>query len=50
MVVTLLSHLLGGLLPTLVAMGKAILIFAVIAAAAGMRWPRTKPPVLADVR
>jgi MFS family permease len=36
MVVTLLSHLLGGLLPTLAVMGKAILVFAVIAAAAGI--------------
>jgi MFS family permease len=36
MVVTLLSHLLGGLLPTLAVMGKAILVFAVIAAAAGV--------------
>jgi MFS family permease len=38
MVVTLLSHLLGGLLPTLAAMGKALLVFAVIAAAAGILW------------
>jgi MFS family permease len=41
MVVTLLSHLLGGLLPTLAVMGKAILVFAVIAAAAGAT--RRKP-------
>jgi MFS family permease len=40
MVVTLLSHLLGGLLPTLAVMGKGILAFAVVAAAAGVVWPK----------
>jgi predicted MFS family arabinose efflux permease len=38
MVVTLLSKLLGGLLPTLAVMGKFILAFAVIAALAGVMW------------
>ena len=36
MVVTLLSHLLGGLLPTLAMMGRAILVFAVFSAVAGV--------------
>jgi hypothetical protein len=40
MVVTLLSKLLGGLLPTLAVMGKFILVFAVIAAVAGAMWRR----------
>jgi MFS family permease len=44
MVVTLLSHLLGGLLPTLAVMGKAILVFAVIAALAGMVWRKPAAP------
>jgi hypothetical protein len=38
MVVTWLSHLLGGLLSTLIAMGWAFIGFAVIAAAAGFLW------------
>jgi MFS family permease len=38
MVVTLLSKLLGGLLPTFAMMGKFILAFAVIAAVAGVMW------------
>jgi MFS family permease len=40
MVVTLLSAELNGLLPALVAMGKAALAFAVCAAIAGPVWPR----------
>jgi MFS family permease len=40
MVVTLLSKQLGGLLPTLALMGKAILVFAVIAAVTGVIWRR----------
>jgi MFS family permease len=43
MVVTLLSGRLNGLLPTLVVMGKAALIFAVLAAVAGLLWPRPQP-------
>jgi MFS family permease len=43
MVVTLLSERLNGLLPTLVVMGKAALIFAVLAAVAGLLWPRPQP-------
>jgi hypothetical protein len=43
MVVTLLSGLLNGLLPTLVVMGKAALIFAVLAAVVGLLWPRPQP-------
>lgn len=50
MVVTLLSHLLGGLLPTLSVMGKALLVFAVIAAAAGMLWPKHEMPVAEGAR
>jgi MFS family permease len=49
MVVTLLSHLLGGLLPTLAVMGKAILVFAVIAAVAGMVWPKSASPAVQGV-
>jgi MFS family permease len=49
MVVTLLSHLLGGLLPTLAVMGKAILVFAVIAAVAGMVWPTPAAPAVQSV-
>lgn len=44
MVVTLLSEHLNGLLPTLVVMGKAIIIFAAIAAVAGSVWRPTAPP------
>ena len=44
MVVTLLSKGLGGLLPTLAVMGKVILVFAVIAAIAGVAWQRYSPP------
>jgi MFS family permease len=40
MVVTLLSKQLGGLLPTLAVMGKAILVFAVISAVTGVIWRR----------
>jgi len=43
MVVTLLSGRLNGLLPTLVVMGKAALIFAVLAAVAGLLWRRPQP-------
>jgi MFS family permease len=43
MVVTVLSGQLNGLLPTLVVMGKAALIFAVLAAVAGLLWPRPQP-------
>ena len=50
MVVTLLSHLLGGLLPTLAVMGKAILAFAVIAAVAGMVWPKPASTAVPNVR
>lgn len=50
MVVTLLSHLLGGLLPTLFMMGKAILVFAVIAAAAGMLWRKHELPAAESLR
>jgi MFS family permease len=46
MVVTLLSHLLGGLLPTLAVMGKAILVFAVLAAVAGVIWPKSAAPAV----
>jgi MFS family permease len=38
MVVTWLSHLLGGLLSTLIAMGWAFIGFAVVAAAVGFLW------------
>jgi Na+/melibiose symporter-like transporter len=44
MVVTLLSKGLGGLLPTLAVMGTVILVFAVIAAIAGVAWQRYSPP------
>jgi MFS family permease len=50
MVVTLLSHLLGGLLPTLAVMGKAILVFAAIAAVAGMVWPKSVSPAVQTAR
>jgi MFS family permease len=50
MVVTLLSHLLGGLLPTLAVMGKAILAFAVIAAVAGMVWPKSASTAIPSIR
>ena len=50
MVVTLLSHLLGGLLPTLAVMGKAILAFAVIAAVAGVVWPKPTSPAAESAR
>jgi len=50
MVVTLLSHLLGGLLPTLTVMGKAILAFAVIAAVAGVVWPKPTAPAVQRAR
>jgi predicted MFS family arabinose efflux permease len=50
MVVTLLSHLLGGLLPTLAVMGRAILVFAVIAAVAGLLWPKPASPVVQSAR
>jgi MFS family permease len=42
MVVTLLSSQLNGLLPTLVVMGKSALAFAVLAAVAGLLWPRPR--------
>jgi hypothetical protein len=45
MVVTLLSEQLNGLLPTLVVMGKAALVFAVLAAVVGLLWPRPQLPV-----
>ena len=48
MVVTLLSKQLGGLLPTLGLMGRAALIFAVIAGVAGILWRRVVPPVAAS--
>jgi MFS family permease len=50
MVVTLLSHLLGGLLPTLAVMGKAILVFAVIAAVTGVVWPKPVSTAVPNVR
>jgi MFS family permease len=50
MVVTLLSHLLGGLLPTLAVMGKAILVFAVICAVAGMIRPKPASATAASDR
>jgi MFS family permease len=50
MVVTLLSHLLGGLLPTLSLMGKVLLVFAVIAAAGGMLWRRHELPAAESAR
>jgi MFS family permease len=50
MVVTLLSHLLGGLLPTLSVMGKAILVFAVIAAVSGVIWGKHGLPAAARAR
>lgn len=40
MLVTLLSKQLGGLLPTMAVMGKVILVFAAIAAVAGVLWRR----------
>jgi sugar phosphate permease len=43
MVVTFLSARLNGLLPALVVMGKAALIFALLAAVAGLLWPRPQP-------
>jgi len=43
MVVTFLSARLNGLLPALVVMGKAALIFALLAAVAGLLWPRPEP-------
>jgi MFS family permease len=46
MVVTLLSHVFGGLLPTFSVMGKGILAFAVIAAAAGLMWPKPASPAV----
>ncbi len=45
MVVTLLSHVFGGLLPTLIVMGRSILVFAGIAAVAGLMWPKAAAPV-----
>jgi MFS family permease len=44
MVVTLLSGQLNGLLQTLVVMGKAALVFAVVAAIVGLLWPRPQVP------
>jgi hypothetical protein len=44
MVVTVLSEQLNGLLQTLVVMGKAALVFAVVAAIVGMLWPRSQVP------
>jgi MFS family permease len=44
MVITLLSSELGGLLPTMGVMGKAGLLFAVIAAVSGIIWHRTVNP------
>jgi MFS family permease len=44
MVITLLSKQLGGLLPTMAVFGRAALVFAVIAAAAGIVWQRQRPP------
>jgi hypothetical protein len=46
MVVTFLSKQLGGLLPTFLVMGNAILVFAVAAAAAGAMWRTAHPPPL----
>jgi MFS family permease len=48
MVVTLLSEQLNGLLPTMVVMGKGALAIAVIAAIAGMLWPRPRGVVLSQ--
>jgi len=50
MVVTLINHLLGGLLPTLTVMGRAILVFAVIAAVAGLVWPKPTSPAVQSAR
>jgi MFS family permease len=44
MVITLLSSELGGLLPTMGMMGKAALLFAVLAAVSGIIWNRTVHP------
>jgi MFS family permease len=46
MVVTLLSHQFGGLLPTLAVMGRGIMAFAVIAAVAGLLWPKPAAPAV----
>jgi MFS family permease len=45
MVITLLSKQLGGLLPTLSLMGKFALVFAVMAGAIGLAWPRPSHPM-----
>ena len=45
MVVTLLSHVFGGLLPTLAVMGRSMLVFAAIAALTGLMWPKAAAPV-----
>jgi MFS family permease len=44
MIITLLAKLLGSLLLTMALMGKAILVFAVIAALAGVAWRRRAQP------
>ena len=44
MVVTALSGQLNGLLQTLVVMGKASLVFAVLAAGVGLLWPHPQVP------
>jgi hypothetical protein len=44
MVVTLLSKQLGGLLPAFSVMGDAMLVFAVVAAVAGVAWRRHAQP------
>jgi MFS family permease len=43
MIITLFAKMLGGLLLTMALMGKAILVFAVIAALGGMIWRRRTP-------
>ena len=44
MIITLFAKVLGGLLLTMALMGKAILVFAVIAALCGVIWRRRTPP------
>jgi hypothetical protein len=50
MVVTLLSRHLDGLLPTLAVMGKAILVFAVVAAVAGVAWRKPASPLMQSIQ
>jgi hypothetical protein len=49
MVVTLLSRQLDGLLPTLAVMGKAILVFAVLAAVTGAAWRKRASPLMQSI-